>query len=298
MVDFGLAKLMERGGPSETNTRQILGTPKYMAPEQALARHADVGPTADVYALGVILYELLSGRAPYEGASDVDVLRQSIDGNMTHPRHIRREIPRDLEAICLKAMAKSSDRRYRTAIDLADDLRRFLDGKPTIARPLKWPGRAVRWLRRNDQWVALGVVTTVALLLFAVGSWYMYQTRQLQDNQDRAAKEQEARTVADQQRQYARNVREAFMAWRTGDIKASTRRHRCGPPRREHRQRNDRLRFRIPRLAREGRAARYRLPGWDCYRSRCRPTVHGSPADTPMARSLFGTVPRANNSDR
>src|SRR5262245_55443200 len=177
VVDFGLAKLLERGGPSDTNTRQVLGTPKYMAPEQAQARHDDVGPTADVYALGVILYELLAGCAPYEGASDVEVLRQSIEGHRRHPRHIRPDIPRDLEAICLKAIERTSARRYRTAIDFADDLRRFLDGKPTLARPLNWAGRSVKWLRRNDQVVALAVVTIVAVVLLAVGGWYVRQTR-------------------------------------------------------------------------------------------------------------------------
>src|SRR5262249_20896494 len=80
LVDFGLAKLLERGGPSETGTRQILGTPKYMAPEQAQARREDIGPPADVYALGVILYEMIFGRAPYDGASDVEVLRPAVDG--------------------------------------------------------------------------------------------------------------------------------------------------------------------------------------------------------------------------
>src|SRR5207248_476044 len=103
IVDFGLAKLPERG-PSDTVTRQILGTPKYMAPEQAQGRRDDIGPQADVYALGVILYELLAGRAPYEGASDVEVLRQAIEGNFTHPRAVRKDIPRDLEATCLQAM--------------------------------------------------------------------------------------------------------------------------------------------------------------------------------------------------
>lgn len=216
VVDFGLAKLLERGGPSETNTRQVLGTPKYMAPEQAQARHEDIGPTADVYALGVILYELISGRAPYEGASDVEVLRQAIDGRLTHPRHIRADIPRDLEAICLKAMSRTPSRRYRTAIDLADDLRRFLDGKPTLARPLKWAGRAMRWLRRNDQVVALVVVTTVAAVLFAVGAWYMRQTRQLKDDQTRIALEQAERVRTDQNREYAQRVHQAFLAWQSG----------------------------------------------------------------------------------
>ena len=134
MVDFGLAKLAERGGPSETGTRQILGTPKYMAPEQAAGRHEDIGPPADVYALGVILYEMLAGRAPYDGATDVEVLRQSVEGRPAPPRQLRPDLPRDLEAICLKAMARTPAERYRTAIDFADDLRRFL-GRPADGRP-------------------------------------------------------------------------------------------------------------------------------------------------------------------
>jgi WD40 repeat protein len=221
VVDFGLAKLLERGGPSETNTRQILGTPKYMAPEQAQARREDIGPAADVYALGVILYEMLTGRAPYEGETDVEVLRQAIDGNFTQPRRLRPDVPRDLEAICVKAMDRVPGLRYRTAIDLADDLRRFLDGKPTLARPLKWPARAARWLRRNDQAVALVVLAAVATLLLALGSWSMYQTRQLKSDRDTVLQKQAERTKTDQQRDYAQNVRAAYLAWRAGDSHAA-----------------------------------------------------------------------------
>jgi serine/threonine protein kinase/WD40 repeat protein len=221
VVDFGLAKLLERGGPSETMTRQVLGTPKYMAPEQAQARHNDVGPAADVYALGVILYELLTGRAPFEGSSDVEVLRQAIDGHLVQPRHLRVDVPRDLEAICLKAMSRAPERRYRTAIDFADDLRRFLDGKPTIARPLKWLGRAGRWLRRNDQAVALIVVTTIATVLLLFGVMSTYQSRQYRSDRDKVLVEQAERTRADQQREYAQNIREGFLAWRSGDQRAA-----------------------------------------------------------------------------
>lgn len=225
VVDFGLAKLLERGGPSETTTRQILGTPKYMAPEQAQARREDIGPAADVYALGVILYEMLTGRAPYEGETDVEVLRLAIDGNFTQPRRLRADLPRDLEAICLKAMDRVPGLRYRTAIDLADDLRRFLDGKPTLARPLKWPARAARWLRRNDQAVALVVLATVTTLLLVLGSWSMYQTRRLESDRDTVLRNQAERqaeqTRADQQRDYAQSVRSAYMAWRAGDSKVA-----------------------------------------------------------------------------
>lgn len=217
LVDFGLAKLAERGGPSETGTRQILGTPKYMAPEQAQARREDIGPPADVYGLGVILYELLAGRAPYDGASDVEVLRQAVEGKPTPPRALRPDLPRDLEAICLKAMARRTVERYRTAIDLADDLRRFLDGRPTIARPLAWPGRAVRWFRRNDQIVAIVVLMIIVVFVTAIASWGWYLSGQLRKSRDTALNEQATRNRTEQEREYSRLMRDAFLAWRSGN---------------------------------------------------------------------------------
>ncbi len=217
LVDFGLAKLAERGGPSETGTRQILGTPKYMAPEQAQARREDIGPPADVYALGVILYEMLAGRAPYDGASDVEVLRQAVEGKPVTPRSLRPDIPRDLEAICLKAMARNTVERYRTAIDLADDLRRFLDGLPTIARPLAWPARAGRWLRRNDELVAIAVLAITVIFVTALGTWNWYDSRKLREEHNSALSERASRSRAEQERDYARQMHDAFLAWRGGN---------------------------------------------------------------------------------
>jgi serine/threonine protein kinase/WD40 repeat protein len=221
VVDFGLAKLVDRGGPSETATRQILGTPKYMAPEQAQARRDDIGPPADVYALGVILYEMLTGRAPYDGASDVEVLRQSIEGKPTPPRALRPDLPRDLEAICLKAMAKTTTERYRTAIDFADDLRRYLDGKPTVARPLAWSGRAARWLRRNDQFVAIVALTIVVVFVSTLGLLSSYQSQQLRKDHATVLSEQASRQRTEQEREYSRQMRYAFLAWRSGDVKSA-----------------------------------------------------------------------------
>ncbi|MCS6865349.1 MAG: WD40 repeat domain-containing serine/threonine-protein kinase [Gemmataceae bacterium] len=217
LVDFGLAKLLERG-PSETGTRQIVGTPKYMSPEQAQARREDIGPRADVYALGVMLYELLTGRAPYDGASDVEVLRQAVEGKAIPPRHLRPDLPRDLEAICLKAMARDTAERYRTAIDLADDLRRFLDGRPTLARPLHWSGRAVRWLRRNDQFFAILVLTFMVLVIIGLGSWNWYQSRLLRRDHAIALNDRAALYRTEQEREYSRQIRDAFVAWRTGNV--------------------------------------------------------------------------------
>ncbi|MBX9624100.1 MAG: protein kinase, partial [Gemmataceae bacterium] len=215
LLDFGLAKLDE-AGPGETATRQILGTPKYMAPEQAQGLHADIGPGADVYALGAILYELVAGRAPYDGSTDVEVLRQVVDGHLTPPRDLRPDLHRDLEAICLRAMAKSPGKRYRTAIDLADDLRRFLDGRPTLARPLTRVGRAARWLRRNDGAVAVGVLAAVALMFLSLGVWQGLETRLLRTGRDSLLAEQ---ARADRRRDYARHVRDAYFAWQAGDAR-------------------------------------------------------------------------------
>lgn len=219
LVDFGLAKLLERGGPSETGTRQILGTPKYMAPEQAQARREDIGPPADVYALGVILYELIVGRAPYDGASDVEVLRQAVEAKPMTPRSIRSDIPRDLEAICLKAMARKTEERFRTAIDLADDLRRFLEGLPTIARPLPWISRAGRWFRRNDQIVAIVVLVIIVVFVTSLGTWNWHVSRAFRQEYNKT-RDTESRTQ--KEREYSGFVREAFLAWRSGNDVAAT----------------------------------------------------------------------------
>lgn len=221
VVDFGLAKVAERS-PSETGARQILGTPKYMAPEQAQARRDEIGPTADVYALGVILYELAAGRAPYEGETDVEVLRQSVEGKLTPPRTFRTDMPRDLEAICLKAMARLPSRRYPTAVDFADDLRRFLDGRSTIARPLGRSARTLKWFRRNDELVALVLVSSLALFFLVVGSLSGHQTRQLKSDRDSVLRQQATSKQQDRDREYATRLRRAFHSWKSGDAKQMT----------------------------------------------------------------------------
>src|SRR5262249_6470968 len=127
VADFGLAKRLDAGdGPTQTGT--VLGTPSYMAPEQAEGHSRKVGPAGDVYALGAILYELLTGRPPFKGASLIETLEQIRDHNPVPPRELQPGVPRDLEIVCLKCLEKSPAHRYASACALADDLQRFVDG--------------------------------------------------------------------------------------------------------------------------------------------------------------------------
>ena len=170
--DFGLAKCMD--APSGlTLTEQILGTPSYMAPEQAAGRSRQVGPGTDIYSLGAILYRLLVGRPPFVGQTVIQIVRQVADSEPVPPRQVQPTIPVDLETICLKCLHKQPGRRYASAAALADDLRRFLAGEPITARPIGWWGRLVKWARRRPAAASLiGVSGLAVVLLLAAGSWF------------------------------------------------------------------------------------------------------------------------------
>jgi serine/threonine-protein kinase len=143
VTDFGLAKLMEREA-GLTRTGDIMGTPGYMAPEQASGTPSDVTAAADIYALGAILYEMLTGRPPFKGSTPLSTLSQAADQDALPPGRLQRHLPRELDTICLKCPEKEPRKRYATAQDLADDLRRFLEDRPIVARRI---GRA-EWLWR------------------------------------------------------------------------------------------------------------------------------------------------------
>ncbi len=146
--DFGLAKRLD-AGDHKTRSGDILGTPCYMAPEQAYGRNNAVGPRADIYALGAILYELLTGRPPFRGETVWDTLQQVGRQEVVPPRRLQPRVPRDLETICLKCLHKDPGRRYPDAAALADDLAGFLAGQPIKARPLPWWEQAWRSVRRR-----------------------------------------------------------------------------------------------------------------------------------------------------
>src|SRR5262249_54349265 len=143
VTDFGLAKHLD-GQSAHTETGAVLGTYQYMAPEQAWGRAREVGPLADVYALGVILYELLTGRVPFLGENALRTLEQVRTHDPVPPRRLQPAVPRDLEKICLKCLEKEPRKRYASALDLADDLRRFLKGEPVRARLITPLGRALK----------------------------------------------------------------------------------------------------------------------------------------------------------
>src|SRR5439155_15077685 len=163
ITDFGLAKKLD-DDLGQTRTGTILGTPSYMAPEQAEGRISAIGPHADIYSMGATMYDMLTGRPPLKGETVLDTLMLVQTRDPLPPTQLQPKIPRDLETICLKCLQKPPHKRYATAGALAEDLRRFLAGEPILARPVSAPERAWRWCRRNPVVASLGAILLVTML--------------------------------------------------------------------------------------------------------------------------------------
>lgn len=245
IADFGLAK-REYGDITLTLHGQSVGTPAYMSPEQALGESRFIDRRADLYSMGVILFELLTGQQPFSGDTG-NLLLEILTREPPVPRQLRKNIPIDLETICLRCMEKNPLHRYQSADELTEELRRFLSGKPIKARPIGVWGRSVKWSRRNPGWASVFVVVILALAGMIGGSLFynvrlsnannrlmtaiqqVREERQSAETQRQIAEERKkeaentARVLAERELAgrkllYVDDIRQANEFWKTGNL--------------------------------------------------------------------------------
>ena len=201
ITDFGLARRLETDS-GQTRSGSILGTPSFMAPEQAHGLIHETGPAADLYSLGAILYVMLTGRPPHQGTTMFETLDLVRNREPVPPSQLQPRVPHDIETICLKCLQKEPARRYPDAGALADDLRRFLEGAPILARPVSAPERLWRWAWRHPRDAA--AIAVVSLLLVTIIATLAISARILGDKNARLnsslASESEAKRIADERR--------------------------------------------------------------------------------------------------
>jgi hypothetical protein len=232
VTDFGLAKRLQSDS-GLTGSGQIMGTPSYMPPEQAGGRRGEVGPAADVYALGATLYALVTGRPPFQAATAMDTVLQVISDEPVPPRRLNPALDRDIETICLKCLEKEPGKRYASAAAMAAELTRFLNGEPILARPVGSVEQAWRWCRRNPLVASLAAGIVLAMALgTAVASFFAVRASQnaaeslgnfkLADTEAKRANHEANRVREEKQlsdrRLYVVEMNLAQQAWRDGDM--------------------------------------------------------------------------------
>ncbi len=217
VIDFGLAMRLDATA-IESTTGNAVGTPAYMSPEQARGRREAITTATDVYGLGTLLYALLTGLPPFSGTSALEILKRVVNDEPPRPRDQNPHVDRDLEIICLKCLSKAPLDRYPSARDLADDLNRWLDGRPILARPASRVERTVKWVRRHKLVAALSAAAVIGAMLGATGLAWGYSAALIARDEAREG-EDIARHLA-----YAASLNLAERDWRDANI-AQVERH-------------------------------------------------------------------------
>ena len=203
--DFGLARRLD-GDDMLTAAGGRIGTPSYMAPEQVSGSENSIGPAADVYGLGAILYEMLTGRPPFRGESIAETERQLLDTDPAVPSQLNARVPRDLDTICLKCLSKDPGRRYPSAAELAADLGRYLRSEPIHARPISWAESGTRWMRRHPGTAASLLAVASLLLLLVIGSLVITAHFRVLERQQRSLADEKGRLVDEKEVQRKKAV--------------------------------------------------------------------------------------------